>query len=164
MLLEVVFALVVVSIVGTSEPSSKVKSSLHEDLQKDEQALDMRIDALLDTVLNSCDETLPVSEEELDAELARMSVPTARVEPISAHTKGTDLEIETELSVCSDASSVNLPNFHAPVYCLDDSDSESLTPELTLFSEQSSTSNQSTLQSSLGRVCSTVLSFDPEDQ
>ena len=191
MLPEVVFALVVVSIVGTFEPSSKVKSGLHEDAQKGKQALNTRIDALLHTVLNTCDKTPPVSEEELDAELARFSVQAACVEPSSAHSEGTGLEIQTELSDCSDVPSEDWPEFYSPVYSSDDSDSESFTPESTLFasqaySEQSFASNQSTLESthfasevdskqgftsnkstpesSLVRVCSTVSSFDPDDE
>jgi hypothetical protein len=169
---EVVIALVVVSIVGSLEPSSKVKSDLDEDVQKGDQALDTRIDALLHATLEMSDKILPVSEEELDAELARIFVQTARVEPSSAHSESTGLEIQTELSECSDVPSVDLPAFtwrDFPVYCSDDSDSESLMPESTLFAsqvygEQSFASNQSTLESSKGRMCSTVSNFDPDDE
>ena len=152
MLPEVVFALVVVSIVGTLEPSSKVKSDLDKDLQKGEQALDTRIDALLHTTLEMSDKDPPVSEEEVYEELARTSGFTARAAPSSAHSEGTDLEMQTELSQCSDVPSVDWPDFFPPVYSSDDSASESFTPESTLvaseaYSEQSFTSNQSTLES-----------------
>jgi len=172
MLPEVVFALVIVSMLATSEPSSKDKCGLDEDIRKGQQALSTRIDALLDTALNTCDKIPAVSDDEVDAELARRSVRTARAVPSSAHSDCTDLEIQTELSECSDVPSVDLPAFtwrDFPVFCSDDSDDESFMPEsacvaLEVYGEQSFASKQSTFEPSPGLEWSSVDSYDPDPQ
>lgn len=147
LVVEALVVAVVLSIVCRPEPVPTVECVVDKELHKCDQVLHKRLEGVLHTVQKISNTIPPVSEQDLDEELANLCAPAGDATTGSARVVCFDSAIQVESSVDSDGSYDDLPDFEAIQRMLDDCENasqgsfgsgvESFTPELRGFALES---------------------------
>ena len=101
MLVEAIAVAVLLSVACTPEPVPKVKHVLDKEFDKCNEVLDNRLDAMLDKMEEMSDSSPPVSDEDLDEELAKFCTQTRGATTGSA--RGECIDPAMEVVSCADS-------------------------------------------------------------